>query len=130
MPQNIFGLNELDTSIKTMLADLSGSGLIELTKAAADVIQPEIEQRAPQLTGHLQGAIESISTQQSGTRAETVIQVADSAPGGANHYAIYEEFGTCQAAAHPFVRPGFEASKAAAAKAAENKLNEIIRRKS
>lgn len=130
MPQNISGLNELDASIKAMLADLSGSGLIELTKAAAAVIQPEIEQRAPQLTEHLQGAIESISTQQNATHAETVIQVADSAPGGANHYAIYEEFGTSQAVAHPFVRPGFEASKAVAAKAAETKFNEIIRRKS
>jgi HK97 gp10 family phage protein len=127
--KNVSGLDELDAALKSLSIEIAGTGLVELTDSAASVVLPEIELRVPQRSGNLMAALESVS-KHGNNHASTTIQVADSAPGGENHYAIFEEFGTSKNPAHSFMRAGFEAAKNAAEQAAANKLIEIIQRKS
>ncbi|MFZ6726165.1 HK97-gp10 family putative phage morphogenesis protein [Undibacterium sp. MH2W] len=106
---DISGLTELQAAINTMAVDLKKS-LPDIVMASADVIEREIEIRAPERSGNLEKAIDTYQ-QTTDTQVTAIVQVDDSSPNQKEHYAIFQEFGTSKMAARPFFRPGIEAGR-------------------
>lgn len=104
------------------------------TAAAGQVLQDEVRRRAPVLTGNLERHIEAVSTS-AATHAQTVVQVASSAPGGTVREAIFEEYGHHTRAGararwvppKPFMRPAFESRKTAALNAATQAIEQLLK---
>jgi HK97 gp10 family phage protein len=105
---NVLGLDELHSSIAALQNALIAA-LPATVMEAAQVIEHEIQQRAPEHTGALERSIEVDQTA-GATSATAVVQVDDSAQSGDEHYAIFQEFGTSKMAAKPFFRPGIESA--------------------
>lgn len=70
-------------------------------RRAGRVVQNNAKDRAPWRTGHLSRNIDSVATED-----EAVIGVSL----GIVPYAWYQEAGTSKMPAHPYLRPGLEAS--------------------
>lgn len=110
------GLDSLDGALADLIAGLSGERLQAATDAAAAVLEAEVKSRAPNRTGNLQHHV-AVRGSHSSSTAKSTVEVLDSAIGGAAQEAVFVEYGTSRMAAEPFMRPAFEAKKAAAADA-------------
>ncbi len=104
---------------------LSGVSM-DAALAAATVIEDEIRQRVPVNSGLLRDSLDKKSERRQAS-ASVVIEMPHSGPDGTEHYAIFQEFGTAKMPAHPFMRPGFEASKNAAIQAAESVIQQKLK---
>jgi HK97 gp10 family phage protein len=106
-----------------------GAATQEAAMAAATVIEAEVRARAPVNTGALVASLDNKSARRQ-AQASATIQVEHSGPDGTEHYAIFQEYGTSNMPAHPFMRPGFEAAQQtaidAAAAALSNHLKEFV----
>jgi HK97 gp10 family phage protein len=124
MMADVAGLDGLTAAIAAMNADLR-SALPAVALAGAAIVEAEIAARAPHRTGAL---IASLDEQADSRRnsAGAVVQVEDSAQGGVEHYAIFQEYGTSKMPAHPFFRPGVEAAKPKVAAAMSAELQKVI----
>lgn len=105
---DIQGLGELSSSFAGLINDLE-SALPNLVLESAEIIEKEIQSRAPVSTGALISAIDTSSAHTKSTASATV-QVEHSGQEGIEHYAIFKEFGTSKMPAEPFFRPGVAAA--------------------
>jgi HK97 gp10 family phage protein len=115
---SVTGLPALQQILQGMQRALGTESLRACTAAAAQPILFEAQQRAPVRTGAVRAALQVV-TPNSPRRnsSSSVVQVANSGPGGATHEAIFSEYGTEKQAARPFLRPAFETQKQAAVEA-------------
>lgn len=117
---DIQGLGELEQAIEEMNSKLRAN-LPQIETAAAKVVDAEIRHRVPHEHGVLDSHLETAVAE-----GGAVVQIADSAPGGEAHHAIFVEFGTSKMAAEPFFRPGIEAAKPKVAAAIIDGIQRII----
>lgn len=118
-------MSDFNAAINQRIASLSGENLKQVADAAGAVILQAVETHAPVKSGALKASL----NQQDDTgknRASLAIQVENSAKGGAEFYAVMLEYGTSKMAAQPFMRPAYEASKAAAEQAAIAAASNLI----
>lgn len=112
---------ELDGVLAGMQKALDGAHLQAATAAAANVFLQAAQALVPVDSGAMRAHLQVVSRQ--GVRsASSSVQVADSAPAGAEHAAVFVEYGTVNMPARPFMRPAFESQKNAAAAAFETNL--------
>lgn len=124
---DIRGMGELAESI-TALNERLRDALPEITLEAARLVEAEIAARAPVHTGTLVHSL-SVGTARSSAaqnRASAVVQVDTSAPGGHEHYAIFDEFGTSRQPARPFFRPGVAAAAEPVRKHMSDRIGEVV----
>lgn len=103
--------------------------LRQATRAAAVVIRDEARARAPRRTGKLaRNIVVANGRTQNGDVVSGVNIRTKGKPSNPNNafYWGFVELGTSRMAAHPFVRPAFDAKEQAAADAAFAKANEAI----
>lgn len=122
----IDGLDELRTALQGVATTLAGEALQQCTQAAAQHILDQALQRVPVLRGDVHDLLGLLS-HHGATTATTAVQVAQSGPGGVAHEAIFLEYGTQNMPAQPFMRPAFEAAKAAALQAFADTLETNLR---
>lgn len=124
---NIRGMAELTESI-TALNDRLREALPEITLEAARLVEAEIVTRAPVHTGALVHSLSVGTTGGSSAQNEAgaIVQVDTSAPGGHEHYAIFDEFGTSRQAARPFFRPGVAAAAGSVRKHMAERIADVI----
>ena len=113
--------DDLDAALAGLSQALAGAAMQHCTDAAAGVILARAQVLAPVDSGSMREHLGIVShhTQHSATSG---VQVADSAPGGSEHAAIFLEYGTVNMPARPFMRPAFESTKAQALAAFEAAL--------
>lgn len=92
--------------------------IMEVTQNVADAIVERAQQLAPVRTGELRDSIHTEIID-----PLTIAVVAD-AP-----YAVYQEMGTHNMSAHPFLTPAFEAYKAEFTTQLVNTLKDALRKK-
>ena len=112
---------DLDAALASLAQALSGPALQQGTDAAAAVILAKAKTLVPVDSGAMRDHLEIVS-RHSLHSATSAVQVADSAPGGTEHAAIFLEYGTLHMQARPFMRPAFESSQHQAAAAFERVL--------
>lgn len=117
---------ELDDAITRLNADLAAA-LPGIVLEAGAIAEQEIAARAPVRTGALKRSIDEQSTR-SAAGATAIVEVADSDQSGAEHYAVFDEYGTSHQPARPFFRPGFEAAKPAMEQFIINSILSIIQK--
>ena len=146
---SIDGLKELDRQLRALPERVAGNALATAVSAGARVIRDEVIARAPVDTGALKSQIftkrlrsPSASEKMSivGVRgglakyAKTKKNVRSGKAGqayktnGKTFYWKFIEFGTSKMAAHPFLRPAFDAKEQEAVKAITDKLDERIQK--
>lgn len=149
---NITGLDETLKALRALPRAISGKGGGPLRKAlfaAAKVVKSEVMQTAPVRTGLLKGSVatfrdrhpEKVGASEHytiGIRKQRVKYRENYRNGrlgrigksyttmGAAYYAKFVEFGTSKQAAHPFMRPAFEATKQQAVTAFEDALRKEV----
>lgn len=117
---------ELDAAIAAINAELAAA-LPGIVLDAAAIAESEIAARAPVRTGALKRSIEE-HADRSARSAAAVVEVADSGQAGAEHYAVFDEYGTSHQPARPFFRPGFEAAKPAMEQLITSRILSIIQK--
>lgn len=120
---HIDGLQQLDRQLHSLPDKVAGRALAAAVRAGARVVRDAARERAPVQTGTLQANI-VIRNERSGSDAEKTALVAVR-----NHPAYYwrfVEFGTRKMAAHPFLRPAFDACEREAVDAITEKLEQRI----
>lgn len=122
----IQGLAELERTIAAMNKELE-SQLPEITLAGAAIVEAEIAARAPRDTGALAASLDAKADHRRGSASATVA-VEHSDKGGAEHYAIYLEYGTSKMPAEPFFRPGVEASKEKVGQLMQEQILKVIQK--
>lgn len=111
------GLDQLDREIDDLVRKLDGEGTERAISVAAGVILKEVESRTPVRTGLLKASLRlghyADRTLSSGKtrRYKATVSVPNSKRHGIMYYAVFLEYGTSKMAAHPFMRPAFEASE-------------------
>lgn len=103
--------------------------LRQATRAAAVVIRDEARARAPRRTGKLARNIVAVSGRAQNGDVVSGVNIRTKGKASNPNNAFYWRFvelGTSRMAAHPFVRPAFDAKEQAAADAAFAKANEAI----
>lgn len=116
------GLRALDQSLAALMQEIGGQALRDGTQAAAEPVLQAAIAGAPLHTGRLRAALRIVTTSR-GASATSSVEVANSGPGGVEHSAVFIEYGTSKEAAHPFMRPAFEATKGAAQRLFEDQIN-------
>lgn len=148
----IHGLEETLKALRALPTAISGKGggpLRRALYAGAKVVRAEVKQATPVRTGLLKDSIaifrdrkpESIGMNEHYTvgirkqrkkyrenyRNARLGRIGKSySAAGAAYYGKFVEFGTSKMAAHPFMRPAFEASKQAALIAFENAMRKEV----
>lgn len=148
----IHGLEETLRALRALPKAISGKGGGPLRKAlyaAAKVVRAEVKQATPVRTGLLRDSIAIFRDREPGRIAANehytvgirkqrkkyrenyrngrLGRIGKSySTAGAAFYGKFVEFGTSKMAAHPFMRPAFEASKQAAVTAFENALRKEV----
>lgn len=149
---NVTGLEETLKALRALPKAISGKGGGPLRRAlfaAAKVVKAEVMQAAPVRTGLLKGSIATFRDRKPegvganehytvGIRKQRKKYRENYRNGrlgrigksysvhGAAFYGQFVEFGTSKMAAHPFMRPAFEASKQAALTAFENAMRKEV----
>lgn len=118
--------DDLDDAIAGLSKALQGASLQACTQAAANVFLNQAKSLIPVDSGVMRDHLEVIS-HHSQNSAASAVQVANSAKGGAQHAAIFLEYGTQHMQAHPFMRPAFESKKTEAAQAFERALQNTLK---
>lgn len=116
----------LDEALGVVGAAISGAALESVLKGACQPMLEQARRLAPVRTGELVRHIQMVSSHRANS-ATVLVQVTDSGKGGQEHAAIFAEFGTSRQAAHPFMRPAFEANKDAIQNAAEQHIASALR---
>lgn len=105
----IEGLSDLAANIGDLNARLRAA-LPDIAMVGAEVLEAEIRARAPVDTGALVASLDAWAGWRTDAASATVA-IEQSGPGGAEHYAIAQEFGNSRTSAQPFFRPGIEAAR-------------------
>lgn len=103
------GLHDFDAQIAALNAALIAA-LPGIVMDAAAIAEQEILRRAPVDTGALVSSLD-LAGKHRKSSASAVVQVERSGKGGAEHYAVFAEYGTARQPAKPFFRPGFAAAE-------------------
>lgn len=146
MPMEVKGLSEVLRKLRTMPEAFQARVIRGAVAAGAQVIRDEATARAPYYSGAvgknhpppgtLQAAIYQVrlTSECTPTHEKWMVSVrhGKKAVGGADaYYATWVEYGTVKMAAHPYMRPAFEARKLAAVDAMRDfvarKLPEAVR---
>ena len=122
----INGLDAMKVQIAAMNAQLIAA-LPDIVMEAAAMAEQEIARRAPVDTGALARNLDEVGTR-SRTGAAAVVQVEQSAKGGAEHYAVFNEYGTSRQPAKPFFRPGFAAAEPKMQQFITSAIEDIIKK--
>lgn len=149
---NITGLDETLKALRALPRAISGKNGGPLRRAlfaAAKVVKAEVMQAAPVRTGLLKGSIATFRDrhpEQIGANEHYTIGIRKQRKKfrenyrngrlgrigksyttlGASFYGKFVEFGTSKMAAHPFMRPAFEATKQQAVTAFEDALRKEV----
>lgn len=108
--ETITGLDQLQALLSGATQALDSDTLQAAAMAAARVLATDIAARIPERTGRLRGALLAHPAPAATGQGAATVEIADSARGGANHDAIYVEYGTSHNPAEPFMRAGFAAA--------------------
>lgn len=133
------GLNDIAKELELLSKAESRQVLRRSVRAGAEVIQQEVADSAPELTGKLKRNIVVLFGKGAPGDAVAGIHIRGTNPktgnsdntmktGSPNNafYWRYLEQGTSKMAAHPFVRPAYEKKQEEAARAAFDELNRAI----
>lgn len=120
------GLRDLQAQIAALNAELIGK-LPGIVMEAAAIAEQEIAARAPVHTGALARNLDEVGTH-SKAGATAIVQVEQSAKGGAEHYAVFNEYGTSRQPARPFFRPGFAAAEPRMQQSITSAIEDIIKK--
>lgn len=123
----VSGLDEFEAYVLRTNARLERE-LPSVVIEGARIVEDEIRHRAPRATGELLAnlEVEPIRSRRAG-RASAVVEVESSGPGGEVRQAIFVEFGTYKMPAHPFFRPGVDASRERSEMQMEQQITNIIK---
>jgi len=121
---DITGMDEFLSKVASINAEMA-TALPGIAAAAADILYEEISRRIPRLSGDLAQHLETETTH-TARQASATVQIAESAPQGVEHKAVFLEYGTSKMQAEPFFRPGFEAGKERAIAAATEVVRSIV----
>ena len=145
----IEGLKELDALLRKLPERVAGNALAAAVASGARVIRDDAIARAPVDTGAMQAQIYTKRVRASNAFERTSIvgvrggkaKYANNkrnrqqgragkeyANGGKTYYWRFVEFGTSKMAAHPFLRPAFDAKQNEAVKAITERLDERIQK--
>ena len=108
--ETITGLGQLQALLSGAIQALDGDSMQAAALAAAQVLAADIAARIPVRSGHLRGALRIRPAPAAAGRGAATVEIADSGKGGANHAAVYVEYGTSHSPAEPFMRAGFAAA--------------------
>lgn len=147
----VHGLEETLKALRALPKAISGKGGGPLRKAlfaAAKVVRDEVKQATPVRSGLLRDSIATFRDRnpQGGVNEHYTVGIRKQrkkyrdnyrnarlgrigksySVQGAAFYGKFVEFGTSKMAAHPFMRPAFEASKQAALTAFENAMRKEV----
>ena len=109
----ITGIDQLRANFLAFPKELATKALAQALAKGAVPIRDTAESLAPKATGHLEAAItiaKDQKPQMAGMDARYVVFVKWKGPAGAVYWR-YQEFGTSEMPAHPFMRPAFETQK-------------------
>lgn len=122
----ITGLAGLDAGLARLAQALAQPSLQRACNAAGQVLQNNIAPRIPVRTGKLVAALQTVPVPAPANHAATAVQIDQSQPGGANHDAVFAEYGTSKQAPDPFMRAGFMSGAVPALAAFVNQLQSEI----
>lgn len=110
--------------------DKLGKGIAEkavrpAAEAGARVFRDEVVQRVPKKTGLLRSAIYEVFSEKESTDEKSVYHVSWNKRKAPHGQLV--EYGTVKMSARPFLRPAYDAKKAEALKASQDKFNELAR---
>lgn len=138
--QNLQGFKELAEKLKQLGPKVAKNGLRRATSAGAAIVRNDARKRAPVDTGEMKRDIMMKRTKDAKggptVGSNYVVYVRSGKKSRAagkkrnvdrdSYYWKFVEFGTAKAPAQPFLRPAFEANKAAAVTAIGDSLNTTI----
>jgi HK97 gp10 family phage protein len=146
---DVKGLRELDVQLRALPEKVAGQALAASVSAGARAIRDEAIQRAPVRTGAMKAQIftkrvrtgsqfEKLSiVGVRGGKAKYANNKANRRAGragkeyenaGATYYWRFVEFGTRKMAAHPFLRPAFDAKQQEAITVITERLDNLIQK--
>jgi HK97 gp10 family phage protein len=121
---HVSGVSELHEAVQQLSSQLN-QHLPAMVQQAAQLIEADIQMRMPQDSGALKRAVQHTVTRQS-LQATAEVFIADSAPGGAHHYAVFQEYGTQHLPAQPFMRPAVLAARQPVQRLLQTQLLQVI----
>jgi len=134
------GLADIAKDLETLSRAENNKVLRDATRAGAEVLRQEVEDRAPVLTGKLKKNV-VVVTQKGRRRGEIAsgvhIRGVNPVTGNSDNkmkasnprnafYWRFVELGTSNMPAHPFVRPAFDTRQEEATQAALARMNQAI----
>lgn len=123
------GFKELAAALEQLPKATARNTLRRVLKKAAEPTRADAEAKAPVLTGRLKVSVVTgtqLTRRQKADAKKEGAYFSEIHVGTANPYAIPQEFGTVDTAAHPFMRPAWDANKAGALNIISSELgNEI-----
>jgi len=134
------GLADIAKDLETLSRAENNKVLRDATRAGAEVLRQEVEDRAPILTGKLKKNV-VVVTQKGRRRGEIAsgVHIRGVNPDTGNSdnkmkasnprnafYWRFVELGTSNMSAHPFVRPAFDTRQEEATQAALARMNQAI----
>ena len=99
----IGGMADLERKLKRMKAATAGAHLLKAVDAGAAILEEGMRSIAPIDTGLGAGQITRDTMKSTRTRAEVGV-----GPGGSGFYLTFQETGTIDHAAQPFMRPALD----------------------
>lgn len=122
MRHSVTGFRQADAKLAAMLKGLSEDRERAILHEGAALIVDEAKRLAPYLTGTLRDSIMAVDDRGGGLRlygklngnVSIYIGPVGSVDDGDVYYARFQEFGTRNMRAHPFMRPAIEAKRDAA----------------
>lgn len=100
---NVEGIDELVKQLQSMMQRADGPGMVAVMMAGSTIVAQNVRTRTPRLTGELRDSIRVV-IKPDGNRMLGHI-------GTDVFYGLFQEKGTREMAAHPFLRPGLDASE-------------------
>jgi len=102
------GFEELEQTLRDGTKKMAVKFLRGAEKSAGKIWQEAIANRAPVDTGHLAESIKIKTEVKSGDNGSMTMKVG---PDQSAFYGVFQEFGTKDQPARPFMRPAFEETK-------------------
>ena len=121
---HVSGLSELHAAVQQLTINLNQQ-LPAIVQQAAQLIEADLQRHMPQDSGALKRAVQHSVSRQA-LQATVEVLIADSAPGGAHHYAVFQEYGTQHLPAQPFFRPAVQVARLPVQRLLETQLLQAI----
>lgn len=114
------GMDEINRKLDALAGRMKGDVIIAGCAAAALEFYVEAKLRAPVQSGTLRDAIYRVYSKDNSSDGRAVYHVSVNRSKAPHFHLV--EYGTSRAAAHPFMRPAYDAAKGAAVKAAQQRM--------